>query len=406
MRDSLTHYVFVFVFLGIVIPCITLCASPISFEVTLQKVIGLEEEIDPIPEGCQVFRRFVVRPVKVSSRKQLIRELSPDGKEETLGETALKTLSVYDGLFTPQMRERLAFAATVGSKKIRNGVIPVTISDLSKVVEAADPKRIESAFAASAAVDETGRNVVKVSSLDACTANGSGANKVLCHEISHMLDNNLPSSGLGFDMAHYIDEVTNPGLAWGEGWARFNELLDDPEAEPLAPYPTVKKECMDSTIKEPHYFEKGPESFLGSSLLEVEGVIASILYRIAMEIPDGKQIIMAAFRATNGKYRETPALMREILSQQPGLLGRIFRIVDEVTSGRLMNQDFKDFLGSTPALEKLLTKRPEPPLPLELPPMKKGEAGKTQLPPDSIIQSPVAGDGAGAFEPREPSGQE
>ena len=95
----------------------------------------------------------------------------------------------------------------------------------------------------------------------------------------------------------------------------------------------------------------------GADLMRVEGVNATILYKMATTLPAGLQGVYTAFTATNRPDRVLSDLLKQYLHDHPNQLAPLASILDEATFGRLGDAEFAAQLGTSPGLTTWLAGR-------------------------------------------------
>lgn len=191
----------------------------------------------------------------------------------------------------------------------------------------------------------------------------AGARSTFVHEFAHSMDMTLMelNKPYGLDGMHMAMEKTAPKAAFLEGFAEFNEMLDDPRG--LAGMrEAVKTIAVESRTKKGDYawIDAKDPSLSGTDLLNVEGINALILYRLATEIPGGRDKVMQAFVATRYPWRSLAHLLRRFVKDHPEETARVARILDEETLHKLSDAEVRKFLGRSKGVEAWLQNRQRP----------------------------------------------
>lgn len=239
------------------------------------------------------------------------------------------------------------------------------------------------------------------------------ARSTFLHEYCHTLDRANPlgitweairttikdgSPLYGKDNMHHVNEKTYPRVAYLEGWAIFNEMLESKD-EADAVFRSI------ATID----FEKqgGYEGISATDpkvtaqdLLSVEGVVAAIMFRIAQEGKGGRQAVFEAFVGSNKALHEVKDFLREYVKRNPGETALVMRILNEQTHGKLSDAELLDLLGGTAEARAALADRGKSTMPAtdEAPAAPTEDAGQSQVDPAKV----TVGEGASTnpFEDR------
>ncbi len=209
------------------------------------------------------------------------------------------------------------------------------------------------------------------------------------HEYAHTLDRMLPTvrtplkdliftgfvfdsilsylqergSCYGKDMAHYLNEPTTPLAASLEGWAIFHEMIDSDEVAAHVRH-TIERLAFERPGPVTGSFASDYEvvgwddpRVTGPVALRVEGVQATILYRLAQETTAGWQGVCGAFGLANRNLRLIRDVLRAFVHLFPDQAATAIRIVDEETHGKLTDHELVDLFGDSSALLPLLAAR-------------------------------------------------
>jgi len=181
----------------------------------------------------------------------------------------------------------------------------------------------------------------------------------VAHELAHSLDlTEAEPNAYGKDGCHYFNEVTKEKAAFQEGFAEFNQFLVFPEDIERYRFAmrSIKYEHPDAYQE----FPPASPSVTGMDLTRVEGVNAFILYRLSQLTPDGKDRVFKAFIASNHKENSLAKFLKMFLRQNPDLATQTAIILDEETYKKLSNDELRNFLGRSEAIEEWLAARPIP----------------------------------------------
>lgn len=210
--------------------------------------------------------------------------------------------------------------------------------------------------------------------------NGSSApekaRSTFLHEYCHSIDRTLKEifRPYGKDGSHYGSEKTNNRAAFIEGWAEYNEML---ESEKRA---TSFREAMDPIMVELSdkegkialedsnretfqnnksvYEYVDSKTLTGAELLKCEAYNANIMFRIATEIPNGRNKIYDAFLATRWNLiRDLNTLVKGICKNNPNDIASIGKIIDELTYGNMTDKEFLKLLGNSDDAKGFLKER-------------------------------------------------
>lgn len=181
------------------------------------------------------------------------------------------------------------------------------------------------------------------------------------HEYAHTLDRSNPvgivreairttitqgSALYGKDKTHYVNEKTTPRVAFLEGWAIFNEMIESEKAAKEV-FNAIKSIAYEQSSG---YIYKSAESqeVTVKDLLSTEGVVATILYKLAKDGFEGKDGVFKAFVTCNKKFYKTceiKDLLRSYLKLYPQDEALIVKILQEVTYNKISSDEVSALLG-------------------------------------------------------------
>ena len=192
----------------------------------------------------------------------------------------------------------------------------------------------------------------------------SDARSTFVHEFAHTMDRTIHefTHPYGKDGLHYVNEMIKPRSAFSEGWAGFNEMLDS-EDEVKSMRRAIKRIKIESKSEAGQYEHIDADSadISGKDLLLVEGINANILYRIATEIPNGHDKVLAIFTGTRWKlFRNLKSFSRAFARKYPDDAAKMAEIFDDETHGKLSAVELRHYAGSSAAVEKYIAMRGTP----------------------------------------------
>jgi hypothetical protein len=192
----------------------------------------------------------------------------------------------------------------------------------------------------------------------------SDAKSTFVHEFAHSMDRTIKEfiKPYGKDGSHYTNEMTRPRTAFVEGWAEFNEMLDSQD-EVKSMQRSIKRIKIErkSESGQYEYVDADSADVSGKDLLSVEGINANILYRIATEIPGGRDKVFATFTGTRWKlFRNLKSFSRAFARKYPDDAAKIAEIFDNETHGKLSANELRHYAGSSAAAEEYITMRGAP----------------------------------------------
>ncbi len=184
------------------------------------------------------------------------------------------------------------------------------------------------------------------------------------HEYSHSMDRTIKEiiNPYGKDGSHYSNELTAPRAAFVEGWAEFNEMLDS-EDEVRAMENSIKRVRLESKSTAGDYTQVKSDSpdLSGKDLMSVEGINAMILYRMATEIPDGKEKVFKAFTSTRWKlFRNLKSMSKYFARKYPEDAAKLAEIFNDETFGKLSDRELMGYVGSSDSVKNYIAQRDLP----------------------------------------------
>lgn len=171
------------------------------------------------------------------------------------------------------------------------------------------------------------------------------------HEYSHSMDRtfSLQMKPYGQDGTHYRNEVTTPRMAFIEGWAEYNEMLEN-EAQAKEYIKGMDSLSVESTKKGEAgvYTDLAPASATFKQLLSAEAYNCNLLYRLSQELDNGPEKITKAFKDTRWNlFRDLNTIVKKLVKQNPDDTEKICKIVDEIFLGKMNEKEFYDMVGKT-----------------------------------------------------------
>ena len=177
------------------------------------------------------------------------------------------------------------------------------------------------------------------------------AYSTVIHEYSHSMDRTyaLQLKPYGQDGIHYSDEVTTPRMAFIEGWAEYNEMLES-ETKANSYKNAMNKLSIESKKKgeSGEYSDLDPASATFKQLLSAEAYNCNTLYRLSQELDDGPAKITKAFTSTRWNiFRDLNTIVKKLVKQNPDDTEKICKIVDEMFLGKMTEEEFYKMVGKT-----------------------------------------------------------
>ena len=179
------------------------------------------------------------------------------------------------------------------------------------------------------------------------------------HEYSHSMDRTLMEfkNPYGLDGTHYTNEVTKQRSAFLEGWAEYNEMIEN-EAQAQKYINETKKLSVESTTVSGDYDDLDPADATAEQLLCAESYNCYLLYRLATTLDNGENKITKAFVSTRWNwFRDMNTLIKKLVKQNPDDTETICRIVDEVFLGKLSDEQFYKMVGKNKATKAYVENR-------------------------------------------------
>ena len=171
------------------------------------------------------------------------------------------------------------------------------------------------------------------------------------HEYAHSMDRtfSLQLHPYGADGKHYTTEITTSRMAFIEGWAEYNEML---ESEVMAN--EYKKNtsslCYESQKKgEPvKYSDLDPADATFEQLLAAEAYNCNTLFSLSENLDNGPAKITKAFTSTRWNlFRDLKTIVKQLIKQNPDDTEIICKTVDEMFLGKMNEKEFYEMFGKT-----------------------------------------------------------
>jgi hypothetical protein len=289
---------------------------------------------------------YDVKRVKVKNEKHLLELMGvADESKMTDGQKAL--LAVYRHSTSQNIKDRMKYS-------FRNK-INVILSDTTGFDNPADYPHVTRDFWPYS----SGATIQMSSGRYNWPGSEDTARSTFVHEFAHSFDRTIKEfiKPYGKDGSHFANELTRPRTAFVEGWAQFNEMLDSSDKVRQINN-TITWVKIEDKNKAGTYTNVEPDTLTGKELLSVEGINAVILHRIATEVPDGKDKVFSAFTSTSWKlFRSLKTITSQLCKKNPDNIAAIARIIDEQTLGKLSDNEFKEYIGSSDAAKEFLKNR-------------------------------------------------
>ncbi|HOY68114.1 MAG TPA: hypothetical protein PLP29_14620 [Candidatus Ozemobacteraceae bacterium] len=305
---------------------------------------------------------YKLQRTKVKSEAHLLELMgakSGDLSKLTDGQKAL--LAVYRHSRSQAVKERMS--VSYRSK------IAVTLSDTTGFDDAKKYPQVENDFWPCS----TGRMIQMSSNFFNYAGSEEDAQATFVHEFSHSCDRTVKEfiKPYGKDGRHSCNELTHKRSAFVEGWAEFNEMLDFP-SERSRIQNAIKTVKIEKGNGEYTRVDATDASLTGRDLMNVEGVVANIFYRMSSELPDGRKKVFAAFKDTNIYWRTTKMMLRGYVEKNPGDAKALAAILNEATHGKLTDADMMYYLGKGNGVMEFLAARKAPKAAVAVPEVKTG----------------------------------
>jgi len=251
--------------------------------------------------------------------------------------------------------------------------IAVTLSDTTGYDDASKYPQVENDFWPCS----TGRMIQMSSNFFNYCGSDENAKSTFIHEFSHSCDRTVKEfiKPYGNDGNHSCNELTHSRSAFVEGWAEFNEMLDSKsECDRMKnAIQTIKLE--NATGSNGNNYTRVPAtdpSLTGRDLMSVEGVVATIFYRMSSELSDGRAKVFKSFKDTNTYWRTTSSMLKDFASKNPGDAKALAAILNEETHGKLSDADLISYLGNGAGVKEFIEARKKPLADIELPDLNPG----------------------------------
>lgn len=290
---------------------------------------------------------YKLERTKVKSEAHLLELMGAkngDVSKLTDGQRAL--LAVYRHSQSQSVKDRMS--VSYRSK------IAVMLSDTTGFDDSKKFPQVENDFWP----NSTGRMIQMSSNFFNYWGSDDDAKATFVHEFSHSCDRTVKEfiKPYGKDGRHTCSELTHSRTAFVEGWAEFNEMLDFSfERERIQrSIGTIKIEQGNGEYKN---VPATDASISGKDLMNVEGVVANLFYRMATELPDGRAKVFASFRNTNIYWRTTQKLLRDFVKKNPADAKALAEILNGETHGKLSDAEMLLYLGNNADVQKFLKTR-------------------------------------------------
>lgn len=181
------------------------------------------------------------------------------------------------------------------------------------------------------------------------------------HEYAHSMDRtfSLQLHPYGADGKHYTTEVTTSRMAFIEGWAEYNEML---ESEVMAnEYKNATATlCYESQGKgEPvKYSDLDPADATFEQLLAAEAYNCNALFSLSQNLDNGPAKITKAFTSTRWNlFRDLKTIVKKLIKQNPEDTEVICKTIDELFLGKMTEKEFYQMFGKTDETKAYFEKR-------------------------------------------------
>lgn len=382
-RRSLLPLLFVLLFVGLFATPVQ--ATDCEFEFYYQKIEGTVQVNDPEPaknwwdwtkktlkSGVNAVRRvwekgvvrnffpgegektwfskedhnlaWKVNRVKVRDEKHLLELMgAADGDESKLSSGQKALLAVYRHSKSQALKDRMPYSY--------RSKVKVMLTDTTGFDDASKYPTLERDFWPYS----SGFGIYMNSNRYDYPGSEEDAESTFIHEFSHSMDRGISElvKPYGADGSHYFNELTKPRVAFLEGWAEFNQILDRGDYK----YRKSLVETIMVERKEGAYEHVPAKNLTSDEITRVEGINALILYRLSQELPNGKEKVFKNFTTTNYPWRSLATYMRQMVKANPADAEKIAKIFDEETLGKLSPAELRKFLGKSVEIEIWLAKR-------------------------------------------------
>lgn len=304
---------------------------------------------------------YLVRAIPIESADHLVR-LMGAAREGELSDGQKGLLNVYRFAHTDRIRTFLPLLP------VSSGTVKLELNDTTGFEDSTRFPTVASDFwpRNSKTSWTSGNEIVRVdiniqmSPVDSSSFGQDAVKQMestFIHEFAHSFDLAYgEADGYGPDGAHYINEVIKEKAAFIEGFAVFHQLLADPLLIPTYRW-NLRNIKYEQTAGQYRDLDAKSEAVSGVDLMHVEGVQALMLYRLAKELPDGRQKIYDAFRPVNTMDKTFKTFLRELVRQNPAEAERITKIIDQESRRKLSNDQLRDYLGNSSGVNAYLTFR-------------------------------------------------
>ncbi|MBU1106581.1 MAG: DUF4124 domain-containing protein [Candidatus Riflebacteria bacterium] len=177
------------------------------------------------------------------------------------------------------------------------------------------------------------------------------------HEFGHALDlTSIELDGYGFDDAHYLNEKTGAKASFSEGFANFIKALFFPEEEN-----SYRNSVQTVKIEKP---EGGYDTYpiaggqiTGEDFLHIEAINALIFTRLASELPNGEKLVLDSFSKHQSNDNRMALFLKNFIKDYPEHASIAAQILDRETFGNLTNDQMRQIMGRSAAVDSYLNSR-------------------------------------------------
>ncbi len=176
------------------------------------------------------------------------------------------------------------------------------------------------------------------------------------HEYGHFMDQTTRESGsYGLDGTHYINEITEVRSSFMEGWAEYNEMIEN---EKVAQYyiDHTKNFIVESKTEAGSYTNLSASNATYDQLLRSESINAVLLYRLSQLL--GEDAITQAF--VDSRYntqRDMRDLVKVLVKENSSRTDEICKVIDEVFLGKASNEEMLEMVGDSKAAKDYVENR-------------------------------------------------
>lgn len=290
---------------------------------------------------------YKLKRTKVKSEAHLLELMgAKDGDVSKLANGQRALLAVYRHSQSQSVKDRMS--VSYRSK------IGVMLTDTTGFDDSVKYPQVENDFWP----NSTGHMIQMSSNFFNYGGSEDDAKSTFVHEFSHSCDRTVKEliKPYGKDGRHSCNELTRNRSAFVEGWAEFNEMLDFPY-ERSRIQNSIRNIKIEKANGEYNKVSATDASLTGKDLMNVEGVVANIFYRMSTELPDGRAKVFASFKNTNIYWRSTRMMLKEYVAKNPGDARAMAAILNEETHGKLSDADMIYYLGSVGGVKEFIGTR-------------------------------------------------